>query len=199
MKSAYQDDLLLALPTKKHGTAEITRDTPSALACAMSRMRGMPLSERPITMLHVNDRLMMSDGDNERRTNASFVYSCHGDVLIAGLGIGLIIGPAIAKPEVTSITVVELNQDVIDLIGPHYQSPKLTIVHEDIRTWDPAKGQKFNVIYFDIWPDICTDNLEEIKKLHRRFRKCLDRSDPNAWMDSWVYDELRYRRSRERY
>ena len=38
-------------------------------------------------------------------------------------------------------------------------------------------------IYFDIWPDICTDDIAEAQALQRRFRKYLN---PGGYMKSWT-------------
>jgi len=55
--------------------------------------------------LHVGHVLMMSDTDMERRSNVQVVQQARGHVLIAGLG--MILHPILAKPEVTRVTVVE--------------------------------------------------------------------------------------------
>jgi predicted membrane-bound spermidine synthase len=128
----------------------------------------------------------------EHRTNFNFVYEAEGDVLVAGLGIGYVLLPVLRAREVESVTVVELHQDVIDLVEPHLRvavgaaASKLTVVQADIFDFEPAKGQKWDVIYFDIWPDRCTDNLEQMAKLHRRFARRKRR-----WMNSWCRDELK--------
>lgn len=36
------------------------------------------------------------------------------------------------------------------------------------------KGQKWDTIYFDIWPDVCIDNLEGAARLARKFSPRLD-------------------------
>ena len=149
--------------------------------------------------LYVGAMLMMSDTDMEHRTNWEVARRAHGRVLIAGLGIGLILTAILDKPEVTSVTVVEKHADVIALVGPYYEHPKLTIVCGDIFDWKPVKGTQYDVIYFDIWPDLSTDILGEMATLHRRFARCLDRDNPNCWMDSWCKGELRAQRRRDRY
>jgi spermidine synthase len=138
--------------------------------------------------LRVNGSLMMSDTRNERQTNRDVVCEARGDVLIAGLGLGMIIHPIAAKETVTSVTVLEKYQDVIDLVAPSISSPKVKIVCADVFDWRAPRGSKWNVIYFDIWPDISTDNLPEMAKLHRRYRS---RLRAGGWMDSWMREDLR--------
>ncbi len=139
--------------------------------------------------------IMMSDTWLERFTNLDILRESRGDVLLAGLGIGLI--PSAIAHEVNSITVLEIEPDVITLIEAPLRkylkvdSNKLNIIQEDAFKHIPTR--KFDVIYFDIWQDICGDNYEETKTIHKRFRKYLKQG---GWMDSWLRDEVR-RLSRE--
>ena len=140
--------------------------------------------------LRVNGRLMMTDTRMERESNATFARYARGDVLVAGLGLGMILHPVLADPKVSSVTVIEKYQDVIDIVAPTLASKKLTIVCADIFDWKPCKGTKWDVIYFDIWPDISTDALKGMATLHRRFGR---RLNSGGWMDSWKRRELRSR------
>ncbi len=148
--------------------------------------------------LYVDGQLLMSDTDNERSTNWRVAYKSNGRVLIAGLGIGMILTAILDKPEVESVIVIEKYQDVIDLVAPHYRHPKLTVICGDIFEWKPAKGEKFDTIYFDIWGDISTDVLGEMATLHRRFGRYLNRENPEAWMDSWQKGFLKLQLQRDR-
>lgn len=154
-------------------------------------------------------QMIMSDTPFERFTNAEFVYHANGNVLIAGLGMGMILIPLMANPAVKSITVVEKDAYLIDFILPQLRAyyrqnaylrdqwGKLgmgvwPIVHSDIFQWMPReKTTLFDTIYFDIWPTVNADNYEEMKRLHRRFAKRLNRENPRAFMDSWQRDEVK--------
>lgn len=152
------------------------------------------------TQLRVHGTLMMSDTTMERETNKEFTQKAHGLILVAGLGIGLILFPLLDREDIEHITIVEKSQGVIDLVGPALKAKfgdRLEIVCEDIFKWKPAKGQMFDTIYFDIWPSICVDNLKDITRLHRKFRRYLNKT-PRAWMDSWVRSELLVRRRRDK-
>lgn len=154
------------------------------------------MKEGKYVRLHVNGELMMSDTHMERISNRGFIYHAHGKVLIAGLGIGLVLKNILDKEEVKEVIVIEKYQDVIDLVAPKFDNPKLKIICADIHEWKPAKGEKFNVIYFDIWPEICEDNLDEIKVLHNKFKNSVDRTDANCWMNSWMKEYLQAQRKR---
>jgi predicted membrane-bound spermidine synthase len=150
------------------------------------RERSSPAGE--YCQLIVDGELMMSDTQLEHDTNQTVVRKASGDVLIAGLGIGLILVPILAKASVNSVTVVELHQDVIDLVAPNFTDDRLQIICEDIYSWKPAKGTKFQTIYFDIWPNICWSNRNQMVKLERRFRANLDKG---GWMNSWAKELCR--------
>ena len=138
--------------------------------------------------------LMMTDTRMEQVTNYDVIHNAKGKVLIMGLGIGMVLIPILKKPEVTSVTVIEKYQDVVDLVIPALrakvpEASKLGVIVADALEWMPPKGVKFDTLYFDLWADICTDNLEEITFLKRRFAR---RKNPGAWMGAWVEDKLRY-------
>ncbi len=137
--------------------------------------------------------IIMSDTPMELRTNKPFVEHAHGNVLIAGLGIGFVLLTIQEKPEVKSITVVELQPELIELVQPKLSlNEKVKIVRADIFQWLPEEPERFNTIYFDIWNSICGDNYPQTKTLHARFRKYLNRKgDSQAWMDSWRRDEFK--------
>jgi spermidine synthase len=136
--------------------------------------------------------VMMSDFHYERATCVEVVARAHGDVLIAGLGVGMILHPILNKPEVRSVTVIEKYQDVVDLILPTLPSdPRLNVVTDDVFRWKPPSGFCYDVIWFDIWPDIEATRLPEMARLHRRFRPYLNRENARCWMESWHRKETR--------
>jgi len=143
---------------------------------------------------------VMSDTPAERRSNVEVWRQSHGRVLIAGLGLGMIVHPIAKKSEVKSITIVENNADVIKLVASTLPKKKVTVIHGDIYDWRPAKGERFNTIYFDIWGSVSTDVLEDMAKLHRSFAHHLTRpaEDPGRWMGSWKKDYLLWQKSMER-
>ncbi len=184
-------------PTQK-GVAKIDHIEVDRTESLISYLRSCINPHRPseycpsgeYVRLVVNGKLYMSNTLMEQITNREIIQRAHGHTLIAGLGIGMILFPILAKKELTKITVVEKYADVIELIKPYFRSRKLKIINADIFEWRP-KDEKFNVIYNDIWPDANTDNLKEIAILHQRQKFWLDRNDPNCWLGSWCQDYLR--------
>ena len=139
-------------------------------------------------------KVQMTDTPMERRTNLEFMDNVHGDVLIGGLGIGMIIAPLLCKEigdKVDTIRVVESSPDVIKLVKPYLDKldrfDKLEVVECDVMEY--WTDDRFNVVYFDIWPEITCDNLPEMSKLHRRWAHRMDKSDPNRWLSSWRHKD----------
>ena len=159
-------------------------------------MREHRMYDGTYVRLHINGELMMSDTAMERITNIDFIENAKGRVLVAGLGVGLILQAVLNKPDVTEVVVVEKYQDVIDLVAPRFEHPKLKVVCADIFEYELSKEVKFDTIYFDIWAEISTENLDEMRKLHSRFRK--NKRTKDSFMDSWYKSRLVVRRAKER-
>ncbi len=164
------------------------------LRAALHPGREVAVEEGKYAQLFVDGVLMMSDTASERLSNAGIVRSARGHVLIAGLGLGMIVHPMAAKREVKSITIVELSPDVIKLVGGTLPK-KAKVVEGSIFDFKPPTGTKYDTIYFDIWPNISTENLKDMSRLHRRFWRYLT---DDSIMDSWERDVLLYRREQER-
>jgi len=131
---------------------------------------------------------VMSNTPMETETNKDVISEARGDVLIAGLGMGLVVLGIQDKPEVTSITIIEKHQEVIELVKPQLAlNSKVNIIVNDI--FDFKTTNKYDTIYFDIWNNICTDEWEGIKKLKRTFRKNLNK---NGWMGVWRNNDFKY-------
>lgn len=116
------------------------------------------------------NQIVMSNTPMEMETNVNFVTVAHGNVFVAGLGIGLVLLAIQNKPEVTEITILEKEQEVIDLIAKHLPlNSKVKLVKGDAFTY--KTDEKFDVLYFDIWNSISAENYEEMKALTKLYRK----------------------------
>ena len=135
------------------------------------------------TQLLRGHTLVMSDTTAEILDHTDFINRACGDVLIHGLGLGVVLQGCFGNSFVKHVTVVEKSPEVIELVGPHYQDrygDRLEIIEGDAFTWKPARGQRWTCAWHDIWDNICTSNLPEMTKLHRRFGRRVD------WQGSWA-------------
>lgn len=143
------------------------------------------------TWLKHRGHTIMSDTPDEISDHLGAIHRARGRVLIHGLGLGMVAAAVLRKPEVAHVTVVEIDADVIQLVSPHLTTAfgaRLDVVHADALTWKPPRGAAWDVAWHDIWPNICEDNLDEMKKLHRRFGRRA------AWQGSWsreLIEEMR--------
>lgn len=136
-------------------------------------------------------QVIMSNTPAEVQDHVEIVNKAHGQVLIAGLGLGLVTMACLTKDDVDRVVVVEKSPDVIRLIEPTLRlshKERLVIIEDDIFSFKPSSN--FDVAWFDIWDYLCTDNLQEYEKLKRRFRRHCE------WMGFWVEDYLRYMKRR---
>ncbi|NCI19758.1 hypothetical protein EJM73_08980 [Clostridium botulinum] len=162
----------------------------------MARLSGLQYGE--YIKLTYKSEIVMSNTNMEKRTNSNFINNAHGDVLIAGLGIGLIVLPIQNKEDVKSITIIEKNQEVIDLVATQLPlNNKVKIINEDIFKWKPKRGSKYDVIYFDIWNYINSNVYEEeMKPLKNRFKNYLrpKKDNSNRFMKCWAEFEAKNNR-----
>lgn len=101
-----------------------------------------------------------------------YATNSYGKVLVAGLGLGMIVGELLKNVDVDSITVVEINKDVIDLISPLLSliecdsecgyDNRLKIINEDFYKFINETNEKFDRIIIDLW---VSGSEEETEKL----------------------------------
>ncbi|APQ78869.1 TPA: hypothetical protein LA742_003542 [Clostridium botulinum] len=155
-------------------------------------LEGIPQGEY-VTLTYKGE-VVMSNTPMEKRTNAYFVQHAHGDILIAGLGIGLIVLAIQNKKEVKSITVIEKSSDVIDLVAKQLPlNSKVKIINADIFKWKCEKN-KYDVIYLDIWNYINSDVYEkEMKPLKERCKDYLKSKSesPSRFIKCWAEYEAK--------
>jgi len=157
--------------------------------------RGLFIKPGTYTELKKGGVILMSDVPSEIRDHMEPIRRARGEVLIVGLGIGMVTSACLNKPEVDRVTVVEVAPEVVRLVGDHLKGihgDKLDIVQADIFKWKPPKGFVWDCAWFDVWDDICEDNLDQMATLNRRFGRRA------VWKGSWKRDELLYQRRRNR-
>ena len=124
----------------------------------------------------------MSDTPDEIRDFIIAMHHSIGHVLINGLGLGVVLQAVAKRKEVESVTVIELSKDVINLAQNHYHKmfkEKIQIINDDAFSFKTPKGKRYNYVWHDIWDSICSDNLEQMKTLHRKYGRISDAQ--NSW------------------
>lgn len=131
---------------------------------------------------------------NEINSQKKYIEKAKGKVLTYGLGLGYYVFQVALKKDVQSVTVVDLNKNVIDLFNAHIlpnfsneARQKIKIVHCD--AFEFAKSLKdgdFDYIYADVWHD-CGDG----KDLYLKFKN-LESFCPSAEYGYWIEDSIKY-------
>lgn len=120
-------------------------------------------------LVNKNYGIVMSNTPMEQRTHIEPINKAQGNVLVAGLGLGMYLQNIKDKEEVISITVVEKSKEVIELVAKYFKDcQKIRIVNEDIFNYTP--DIKFDFAFLDIWSDISEDNLVEFDILREKFK-----------------------------
>jgi len=142
---------------KKYGTAKIER---------VKYKRGLYLMEgvsgydffyvtKPImiNVLKINDEEVMNDDPLHYYGMKLLADESKGRDLTAGLGLGLYTIFLQSNTNVESVTVIELNNDIKQLVEPmirKYIKKPTQIIIDDIMNWK-KKARSFDTIMLDIW------------------------------------------------
>jgi Methyltransferase domain len=149
----------------------------------------------PIVNLAENGDIWMSDDPYlETPTCGPAIEGAYGKVLECGLGIGQFTYHT--SSHVPSITVVERNQHVIDLVWPQLEPhlPNVKVIHGDAIQYLKTTPERFDFIHIDIWQGILTPykQIEYVTKLAAR---CLR---PRGTVDCWLQGNFLRMRGRLR-
>lgn len=154
-------------------------------------------------LVHKNRGLVMSDTPAEIQDHREVFWRVENaaklgspTILVHGLGMGMFPNYCLQFKTVAHVTIVEIDPDVIELTGAYYLakygSDRLTIIEADARTWKPPKNSLWDVVWHDIWDNICTSNWEAIKSFHRRFAR------RSVWQGSWSRSAIQRLQEREK-
>jgi hypothetical protein len=182
------DAMTVTVPEGSIGTLQVERFTVERDSIENLRLAlkgGRQTRPGTYTALRDGGTLWMSDTDAEKRDHMEALHAIRSwqakRVLINGLGLGMVLAAALTFDHVEHVDVVEIDERVIGLVGPHYAGPRVTIHHADAyeqaKNW-PA-GTRWDVAWHDIWPHLCVDNLTEMGRLHRSYGRRVD------WQGSW--------------
>lgn len=155
-------------------------------------MQGRPPGKGPFHVLRHEGALWMSDTAAEKRDHVETVWKISNlaaiagrapVVLIHGLGLGLVVAAALRLG--STVDVVEIDQDLAEWMEPWLQElasesgGQLTIHVADAYEKKWPVGTRWDIVWHDIWPDICEDHLPDMHRLHRSYGQRAD------WQGSW--------------
>ncbi|MBQ6950352.1 MAG: hypothetical protein IJN44_02540 [Clostridia bacterium] len=132
-------------------------------------------------------RLWMAITPNEVETMREDIAAAHGNILVLGLGLGYYAYMTAQMENVSRVTVVELDENVIRLFEeellpqfPHRE--KIRVIHADAFSYveKEAAKEKYDFVYADIWHDVLDGT-----PMYVRF-KALEGWVPGAEWRYWV-------------
>lgn len=118
--------------------------------------------------------MVMSDTPGEAHEHHYARRAAVGRVLINGLGLGFYLRTILDKGGVEEVVVVEQSPDVLALVTPYFNDPRVTFVEADAMKWRPAKGVRFNFAWHDIWDGIEDENRPQMTALMRAYGSRVD-------------------------
>jgi len=152
---AIHDWKTVDYPPRKVGSAEIATTRYKRGTYLMERVDGYDLYklDKPITIhvLRIDGEEVMVDDPLHWHGMRGLAEHAEGNVLIGGLGLGLILHHMVNNAKVTHITVVEKNPDVITAVADLLpKDDRIEIVEGDI--FDPLwVTSDYNTVIVDIF------------------------------------------------
>lgn len=121
----------------------------------------------PDNWLLRNDRcLWMSITPAELESMAPMLATASGDVVVMGLGLGVLLHAVKRHPLVSSVTLIERDPKVLDLHRHTGVLDDVEVVLTDALTWRPRR--EYNVVMADIWPTFGDSAIEaDTKRIAR--------------------------------
>ena len=132
--------------------AQYTRETQSRMWQNYLTMKNEPYDNHTVLIKDSCPMPIMQDSQAEYNEHQWLWDNATGHVLIGGLGLGMIHQALIDNPNVTAVTIIEKEQDVVDLVWDHCpKDDTFTLVLADFETWNPPADSSFDTVWGDTW------------------------------------------------
>jgi len=148
-----------------------------------------------IKHLVINNEIWMSNDDIEYRDIERSIKSARGHCLVGGLGMGIIVKELWEKDNIDTITVVEINPNIIFLMAEEFDllgftknvwtnfEKKTIVIQEDIFNWLHKNKGEYDWMYLDTYEEptetAWEDHVLPFKELAQPLLK------PNGTIEYW--------------
>jgi len=136
--------------------------------------------------LKYNNDTIMTNNKFECDEHKKFWEIAKGDVLITGLGLGFCHANLINNPNVTSVTIIEKYQEVIDLTWDDcVKDERFKLIHADADNWE-IEGH-WDCIWIDHWVSTMSEYTKEdfVKVMTEKYSPHCD------WLGFWLQETKR--------
>ena len=112
--------------------------------------------ENPYLVLSYDNEVWMCITPNEINTMEPSIKQAKGDVLVLGLGLGYYPFMISLKEEVKDITIIELDEKIIDIFNKHLlplfpHKEKIHIIKGDGINYLKNNQKHFDTVFMDLW------------------------------------------------
>ena len=121
--------------------------------------------------LWVDGECWMWDLPGERLAMEALARRAHGDVLVAGYGLGLVQLELMRSQDVASVLTVEICSGVLDECRRVFGE-----LHGEVRVddfFELCEGHRFDCVLGDIWLDIAPEYIQEYLRFLRKAERLL--------------------------
>lgn len=102
--------------------------------------------------MHIGGAIVMEDSRIELARHLPIWLKASGRVLVTGLGLGCVVRGLLANRSVVHIDVVEIDKDIIRVVGPEFSwNQRVSIHHGDALTVELSG--KWDFAWHDLWMD----------------------------------------------
>lgn len=152
-------------------------------------LKGRPITSGTYTKLTHHGSVIMSDTPAECRDLWPLVRAVNQmqpeRVLLNGLGLGVAVLCILPCASIKRIDIVEMSTDVMWLVARHLpEKQRITIHIHDAYTKEWPKGERWDIVWHDIWDNIPNeDDAGDITRLKRKYgHRC-------QWQGVWAEKE----------
>ena len=142
--------------------------------------------------LFKNEDLIMCSTETELIRYSPFIKKSFGDVLLIGIGLGMVVFPFLDDPSITSITIVDNEPELISYVGSKIKEKdiqnKVTILNGDGYELynDSSHFGKYDTVLLDFWTTITKDTLDDVFSMKNNYLSFL--KDERSIIMSWCED-----------
>jgi hypothetical protein len=142
-----------------------------------------------------NNEIWMSITPHEIETMEDSLNECFGNIVVLGLGLGYYPYMASLKDNVTHITIIEKDENVIklfeDLILPQFPHPeKITIIAQDGFAYMEKNAALYDYAFIDLWHNV-DDGITMYLKMKQIENKINSKTIYSYWIENSFIAYLR--------
>lgn len=128
--------------------------------------------------------VVMEDSVRELRKHLPIFRRASGRVLVTGLGLGCVVRGLLSKPSVTHIDVVELDRDILRVVGAEFAGNPRVTMHHGCALAIELPGP-WNYAWHDLWVDDSEEDQPSLQVVHAKlFVKFVTHC---GWQGAWHF------------